>query len=967
MFARALAGDTEDVTTADTDDSSSLFPDWLMDFGSFNQVSNEDMGMVLYTLAITIFSAGIFWFWFSYARMTDESYFSPRTVYDPEHAPRALSNKNMYSWMRELWNITDETILDSAGYDILTFIRFYRFNTRVFATFALYAFFVLLPVNGSQESLSVDSFQRWSMTNIAQGSALCWYHLVGIFLLTAVVIYYLEEEFVFYAQSRHRYLRDKHAHLRTVLVEGIPHKMRSNATLALYFEVLYPGQVDKVHLAQDIRLLETTVNDRNAAMRQLETYLYTYRNAQLAEKAGGEAARRPVIERGGVTVDAIRYYVNVVQQLNDAVARDQAAARDLAQQVDTRLTRRESLSAISRLLRVTEIGALDTLLRNRGGADARRGGGDSRGSPAATRPTTPPLAPVSDAPTTYGTSDVEHNSHDDIAVALSPGSSSRMGEDMQNYAAFRQEVEADDDDMSVSVSGVSAVLSYVDNLSHASSGSSHRHYSSLSFTEWVSAVCTADWSEKWANLVGRNYRNGGTEEDPAEAHSLIRPLEERSKFLPKAFVTFKSYTAATVAKQVIHMQLADHMEISEADEPRDLRWNNLYTSRTVKSMRFFFSQIVVLFLIAFWVVPVSLVTYVTALTNLQQIGWISTVTDAVPLVNSAFSLLQPAAILGIMQLLPPIFHLLGEWQGIISWSQNQRLVYERYFLFQVVNVFLVATIAGSVADTLYNTLTSPATIFELLGMSLPKMGGYFTTYILLKGSFGLGSEMVRIVGRLQQFLKRLLFTNLTLRERTEANLPDPRYGALRFMDNPGTLRHSKLYAQDMLVTVLCATFANIAPLLLVAGVSYFFFAGQVYKYQWLYVFKQEYETGGRWWPPIARSIVVALLFGQCTMVGMLILKTTYTEIYFLAPLIACTVYYLMRMVKQYEPLGSHLPLDMATSIDLDKRHKEDITRGEGADSEDFVQPPMRLDNAYLLPKLDFDVSESDTVKVPVQA
>ena len=60
---------------------------------------------------------------------------------------------------------------------------------------------------------------------------------------------------------------------------------------------------------------------------------------------------------------------------------------------------------------------------------------------------------------------------------------------------------------------------------------------------------------------------------------LISPPEERRMFLSKAFVTFKTFTAATTARQVVHMQLAGRMAVSEAPEPSDVTWQNIYTTR----------------------------------------------------------------------------------------------------------------------------------------------------------------------------------------------------------------------------------------------------------------------------------------------------------------------------------------------------------------------------------------------------
>ena len=139
---------------------------------------------------------------------------------------------------------------------LLCFIRFYRFNFRLFLAFAVYAWCVLLPVNKNGGGYEEDnSFEVWSMANVSQGSKLCWLHLLGIYLLTAVTVWFLESEYVHYAKMRHKYLRNEGSNLRTVLVEGIPHRMRTNLTLSTYFQTLYPGSVQSVSLAQNLDIL----------------------------------------------------------------------------------------------------------------------------------------------------------------------------------------------------------------------------------------------------------------------------------------------------------------------------------------------------------------------------------------------------------------------------------------------------------------------------------------------------------------------------------------------------------------------------------------------------------------------------------------------------------------------------------------------------------------------------------------
>lgn len=47
----------------------------------------------------------------------------------------------------------------------------------------------------------------------------------------------------YYTNLRHRFLRRKSAHLRTIVVQGVPKEMRSDSKLFTYFNTLYPEEV----------------------------------------------------------------------------------------------------------------------------------------------------------------------------------------------------------------------------------------------------------------------------------------------------------------------------------------------------------------------------------------------------------------------------------------------------------------------------------------------------------------------------------------------------------------------------------------------------------------------------------------------------------------------------------------------------------------------------------------------------
>ena len=117
-----------------------------------------------------------------------------------------------------------------------------------------------------------------------------------------------------------------------------------------------------------------------------------------------------------------------------------------------------------------------------------------------------------------------------------------------------------------------------------------------SYESWINAIIAAkSWEESW-----RLFKDGrrilvevqpdhedeeGIGREVTESDRLIKPFDERNRYYPKAFVTFKTFTAATTARQVIHMQLAGHMSITEAPEPRDVQWQHLSRTRKGTMLR----------------------------------------------------------------------------------------------------------------------------------------------------------------------------------------------------------------------------------------------------------------------------------------------------------------------------------------------------------------------------------------------
>lgn len=206
--------------------------------------------------------------------------------------------------------------------------------------------------------------------------------------------------------------------------------------------------------------------------------------------------------------------------------------------------------------------------------------------------------------------------------------------------------------------------------------------------------------------------------------------------------------------------------------------------------------------------------------------------------SAAIATIQPICLVGLQQLLPPLFIRVSRAEGILSFSEAQMKAFSRYFTWQILNVFLVTSIAGSIFDTLAIIIETPESAFEMLGNSLPRMSSFFCSFVTIKTFSGLGVEISRIVSVLQSSILMVLFPNSTLRAKRSIRLN------MRAIDDPGWFNYHKILAQDMLVVVISVAFAVVAPIVLVPCGIFFFLSRIVWTHQFLYVFESAFETGG---------------------------------------------------------------------------------------------------------------------------
>ncbi|CAN0250372.1 unnamed protein product, partial [Ectocarpus sp. 4 AP-2014] len=235
-----------------------------------------------------------------------------------------------------------------------------------------------------------------------------------------------------------------------------------------------------------------------------------------------------------------------------------------------------------------------------------------------------------------------------------------------------------------------------------------------------------------------------------------RPMTKKGKgYSSRAFVTFRSFGAATVARQVLHCARPGRMAASSAPEPRDVYWPNAIVTRRQHTARRVCVEILLAVLMLLFPVLVTLLSFVFSAENLMQRSEVvKNLCRRSSLFESVVELTQPMAVITVMATLPLLLRWVGYFEAsgnlAQSWIQMQTL--SRYFTFQVLNVFLVTTVAGFAVEILTQQLHAqivrrlvddPSVFFTLLGETLPKVCGFFCDYVIIRAFTGMSMELVR--------------------------------------------------------------------------------------------------------------------------------------------------------------------------------------------------------------------------------
>lgn len=330
------------------------------------------------------------------------------------------------------------------------------------------------------------------------------------------------------------------------------------------------------------------------------------------------------------------------------------------------------------------------------------------------------------------------------------------------------------------------------------------------------------------------------------------------KKIPAVFVEFKTQAEAETAYQV----LAHHQALQMSSRyigitPNDVCWSSLAIPWWQKVVRRYAVLAFITVMIIFWAVPVAVVGVISNISYLQhQFTWLAWLGSIPSVIYGVIQSLLPSVALSIlMSLVPVVMRLCAKLAGEPSYSRVELFTQNAYFVFQVVQVFLVTTFSSAATAVVSQIVDNPSSATSILAENLPKASNFYISYFLVQGLSVASSVVSQAVG----------FVIFTLMYKFLTGTPRGLYTKWAKLSAISWGSTMPVYS---CITVIAITYAPIAPLCLgfsTIGMCLFYFA---WRYNVLFVTDTGIDTRGLIYPRAIKQLFTGIYLCELCMIGL---------------------------------------------------------------------------------------------------
>ncbi|KAF2162622.1 hypothetical protein M409DRAFT_68935 [Zasmidium cellare ATCC 36951] len=428
----------------------------------------------------------------------------------------------------------------------------------------------------------------------------------------------------------------------------------------------------------------------------------------------------------------------------------------------------------------------------------------------------------------------------------------------------------------------------------------------------------------------------------------------QTKKLNSVFVEFETTALAQAAYQSLtHHQILQMAPRFIGMTPEEVNWGNLRIKWWERVIREIVVIAAIVALIVFWSLPVAVVGAISNINYLTCIlPWLDFINHIPKVILGVVTGLLPTILLAVlMSLLPIILRFAAKMKGDPTASAVELTTQNYYFAFQIIQVFLVATLGSAASSVVQKVASDPASVTTILANNLPLASTFYLSYFILQGLAIVSGLLLGLVGLvLFMVLGKLL-------DKT------PRKMYKRWISLSG-IGWGTLFPIYTNLFVIAICYAAIAPLVLgFATIGLFLFYG-AYRYNLLFVSNAVIDTKGLVYPRALQHLFVGLYVAEVCLIGLFAIATG-SSIGALGPLILMIVFLVFTALYQISlnsamgPLLTYLPKSLDAEeqrlLRLDNGVAEDGHYAEGSAKEahttngahELSPPPHKKPNFFV--------------------
>ncbi|KAJ2747349.1 hypothetical protein GGI20_000600 [Coemansia sp. BCRC 34301] len=400
----------------------------------------------------------------------------------------------------------------------------------------------------------------------------------------------------------------------------------------------------------------------------------------------------------------------------------------------------------------------------------------------------------------------------------------------------------------------------------------------------------------WGRVDAIDYWRGKFLEADASFRQLRSTLdrsEDDQGRSTTAFVTFEDAASAHMATQLSCYPNPGYMKARLAPEPRGVYWPNVWISSRRKWAGFMLKWACIFVIWAFWSVPVILFSSLLTPESLGKI-FPSVLSADHSLLRSFLSSTVPSVFLLLfLNMLPWILKQVHFVTGVRTKPDIDYSVMTKMWAFLVFNVILVFGFSGTFWIQILNVVNNPGTVMQNLASNIPRVGTFFTGYILV---LGVGYQPFKLL-QLRPVVWHIGRQWLCSTPRDYARLVSPVY-----------IDWYSVYPYPLLVFGIAMVYSTFSPPVVVGAVIYFVIGYPVMKYLLLYVYFHPFETAGMAWPKVCRRMILSVILYQVVILTFVVVKGGGWYTFSMVPIIMLYMWFFYFVGWSLEKQGTVLPV-----------------------------------------------------------